>query len=148
MSKLEAKISKEYDNVVIREYLKENMELSTRLIRSAAIDKRILVNNIPVRMRYKLKEGDELIINLQKKESQRMELQNIPIDIIYEDSEILVINKPPYMVVHPTKNHKNGTLANGILYYFKESRQECIVRLVSRLDMNTDRKSTRLNSSH
>ena len=59
------------------------------------------------------------------------------IEIVYEDSDILVLNKKPFMVVHPTRSHPNGTLANGILYYFKESNQDCIVRLVSRLDMNT-----------
>ena len=63
--------------------------------------------------------------------------ENIAIDIICEDEDILVFNKNPYMVVHPTEGYQSGTLANGVLFYFKESNQKCIVRLVSRLDMDT-----------
>ena len=59
------------------------------------------------------------------------------LDIVYEDEDILVVNKKPFMVVHPTKSYQSGTLANGVLNYFKETGQNCIVRLVSRLDMNT-----------
>ena len=59
------------------------------------------------------------------------------LDIVYEDKDIIVINKRPNTVVHPTKTHQSGTLANGLLYYFKSTGQDCIVRLVSRLDMDT-----------
>ena len=55
--------------------------------------------------------------------------EKIDIDIVYEDNEIIVINKGPNMVVHPTKRYQSGTLANGLLYYFKETNQDCIVRL-------------------
>ena len=137
MSTLEKNVIKEFDGMKIREFLKYQMGLSSRLIRSAALDKRVLVNKIPVRMSYILKENDEIVINLAKKESQNIEPENIPLDIVYEDEDIIVINKQPNMVVHPTKRHQNGTLANGLLYYFKESGQDCIVRLVSRLDMDT-----------
>lgn len=137
MSILESKITKEYDKKKIREFLKEELGLSSRLIRSAAIDKRIKVNGVAVKMNYVIKTGEKVEINLSKKETQNIEPENIDIDIVYEDSDILVLNKKPFMVVHPTKIHKSGTLANGILYYFKESGQDCIVRLVSRLDMNT-----------
>ena len=59
------------------------------------------------------------------------------LDIVYEDKDIIVVNKRPNMVVHPTKRYQSGTLANGLLYYFRETNQNCIVRLVSRLDMDT-----------
>lgn len=137
MSKIKVKIEKNNDGIVIRQFLKEEMGLSTRLIRSASIEKRILVNDEPVRMRKILKAGDVVEIELNRNESQNIAPENIPLDIIYEDEDILVVNKPPFMVVHPTKSHQSGTLANGILYYFNESNQNCIVRLVSRLDMNT-----------
>lgn len=137
MSKIKVKIEKKNDGIVIRQFLKEEMGLSTRLIRSASIEKRILVNDEPVRMRKILKAGDIVEIELNRNESQNITPENIPLDIIYEDEDVLVVNKPPFMVVHPTKSHQSGTLANGILYYFNESNQNCIVRLVSRLDMNT-----------
>ena len=88
-------------------------------------------------MNYVLKENDEIVINLAKKESQNITPEKIDLDIVYEDKDIIVINKSPNMVVHPTKRYQSGTLANGLLYYFKESNQDCIVRLVSRLDMDT-----------
>lgn len=113
------------------------MGLSSRLIRGAALDKRIIVNNEPVRMNYVLKANDNILINLKKKESQNIEPEKIDIDIVYEDSDIIVVNKRPNMVVHPTKRYQSGTLANALLYYFKETNQDCIVRLVSRLDMDT-----------
>ena len=137
MSTLEKQVDKSFEGQKIREYLKEQMGLSSRLIRGAAIDKRILVNNNVVRMNYVLKADDNILINLNKKESQNIEPENIDIDIVYEDSEIIVVNKRPNMVVHPTKRYQSGTLANALLYYFRETNQDCIVRLVSRLDMDT-----------
>lgn len=137
MSTLEKSVEKSFEGRKIREYLKEEMGLSSRFIRGAAMDKRIIVNNAPVRMNYILKENDNISINLNKKEIQNIEPEKIDIDIVYEDSEIIVVNKRPNMVVHPTKRYQSGTLANALLYYFKETNQDCIVRLVSRLDMDT-----------
>ena len=137
MSTLEKKVSKEYEGATIREFLKEDLGLASRLIRRSAIEKRILVNKKEVRMRYIVHTGDLVQINLQSDESQNITPEKMDLDIVYEDEDILVINKKPYMVVHPTKTYQSGTLANGVLFYFKETNQNCIVRLVSRLDMNT-----------
>ena len=137
MSTLEKKVSKEYEGATIREFLKEDLGLSSRLIRRSSIEKRILVNKKEVRMRYIVHSGDLVQINLQSDESQNITPEKMDLDIVYEDEDILVINKKPYMVVHPTKSYQSGTLANGVLFYFKETNQNCIVRLVSKLDMNT-----------
>lgn len=137
MSTLEKKVSKEYEGATIREFLKEDLGLSSRLIRRSAIEKRILVNKKAVRMRFILHYGDLVQINLNSDERQNIEPEKMDLDIVYEDEDILVINKRPFMVVHPTKSYQSGTLANGVLNYFKETNQNCIVRLVSRLDMNT-----------
>ena len=88
-------------------------------------------------MNYIIKDKDIVLIDLAKEETQNIEPENIEIDIVYEDEDIIVVNKSPNMVVHPTKRHQSGTLANALMYYFKESNQKCIVRLVSRLDMDT-----------
>ena len=137
MSTIRKVVTKEYDGRKIREYLKEELGLSSRLIRSASIDKRIFVNNKAVKMNYIIKDKDNILIDLMKDETQNIDPEDIPIDIVYEDEDILVVNKGPNMVVHPTKRHQSGTLANALMYYFKESNQKCIVRLVSRLDMDT-----------
>lgn len=137
MSTIKKVVTKDFEGRKIREYLKEYLGLSSRLIKGAAIDKRIFVNNKAVKMNYVLKENEEVLINLCKEESQNITPEPIDLDIVYEDEDIIVINKRPNMVVHPTKRYQSGTLANGLLYYFKETNQKCIVRLVSRLDMDT-----------
>lgn len=137
MSILEKKVENIEEGTKIREYLKTELGLSTRLIRSASIDKRIFVNDEAVKMNRVLKCGEVIKINLAKDESQDIAPEKMDIEIVYEDDDILVVNKRPFMVVHPTKSYQSGTLANGVINYFMESNQNCIVRLVSRLDMNT-----------
>ncbi len=137
MSILEKIVPLKYDGVKIREYLKEELELSSRLIRRASVEKRIFVNDEAVKMNFKLKSYDKVKIDLNREESQDITPEKMDLDIVYEDEDILVVNKKPFMVVHPTKSYQSGTLANGVLNYFKETGQNCIVRLVSRLDMNT-----------
>ena len=134
---LEKKVEDVVEGTKLREYLKREMGISTRLIRSASIQKRIFINNEVVKMNRVIKNGEIIKIDLEKEESQNIAPEKIDIDIVYEDEDILVVNKKPFMVVHPTKTYQSGTLANGVINYFMESNQNCIVRLVSRLDMNT-----------
>lgn len=137
MSTIEKRVEKEHDGKRIRLFLKEDLGISSRMIRSASIEKRILVNKVAVKMDYLLKVNDNVVVNLFKEESQNITPESMDLDIVYEDDDIIVVNKRPNMIVHPTKNNKSGTLANGLLHYFKETGQKCIVRLVSRLDMDT-----------
>lgn len=137
MSILEKKVDNVVEGTKLREYLKREMGISTRLIRSASIQKRIFVNDEVVKMNRVIKSGEIIKIDLEKEESQNIAPEKIDIEIVYEDEDILVVNKKPFMVVHPTKTYQSGTLANGVINYFMETNQNCIVRLVSRLDMNT-----------
>ena len=137
MSILEKKVENVVEGTKLREYLKREMGISTRLIRSASIQKRIFVNDEVVKMNRVIKSGEIIKIDLEKEESQNIAPEKIDIEIVYEDEDILVVNKKPFMVVHPTKTYQSGTLANGVINYFMENNQNCIVRLVSRLDMNT-----------
>lgn len=137
MSSIRKEVPIEYNEAKIREFLKQDMKLSSRLIKGAAIDKRILVNGKPVKMNHKIFTKDIIEVIVSKKESQNIEPEKMDLDIVYEDEDILVVNKPPNIVVHPTRRHPNGTLANGVINYFRETNQDCIVRLVSRLDMDT-----------
>ncbi|OPJ63775.1 RluA family pseudouridine synthase [Clostridium oryzae] len=125
------------DNKKLRDYLKSSAGLSTRLLRGAAMDGRIKVNSKTAKLNYVLKLKDIVEVDVSKKESQNIVPEKMELDIIYEDEDIIVVNKPPFMVVHPTKTHGEHTLASGVLYHFKENGEDCIVRLVSRLDMDT-----------
>lgn len=136
-NKLEYYVAEDENNIKIREYLKNKLNISSRFIKKASIEKKIEVNGIPVKMNYMLKAGDKIEIDLSREESQNIDPEEIDISVIYEDEDVIVVNKPSGMVVHPTKSYQNGTLANALLYYFKEKGENCIVRLVNRLDRDT-----------
>ena len=137
MNKISDTVPKDYDKKTIREFLKEYKDMSTRFIRKAALDKRILVDGQKVKMNYTLQQGQKVEVILNREETQDIAPEHMDIEVAYEDQDILVVNKPPFMVVHPTKSHPYGTLANGVIGYFREKGDKSIVRLVSRLDMNT-----------
>lgn len=121
----------------LKDYLKNSAKFSSRLIKGAAREKRILVNGKTENLRFILSPGDKIEFDVKKEETQNIEPESIPLNIVYEDEDIVIVNKKPFMVVHPTKSYQSGTLANGLLYHFRENGNDCIVRLVSRLDMNT-----------
>lgn len=121
----------------IRDYLKYEENLSSRFIKSSAMDRRLWVNDEKVKLNHVLKEGDIIKINIEKDESQDIAPEDLNIQVVYEDDDLLIVNKPPFMVVHPTKMHQSGTLANGIIYHFRAKGDNSIVRLVSRLDRDT-----------
>ncbi|MCH3964715.1 MAG: RluA family pseudouridine synthase [Clostridium sp.] len=125
------------EGLKLREYLRKRKKLSGRLIKGAALDGRIKVNNRRVKLNYVLKFRDRVSLNPFKEESQYIEPEKMDLDIAYEDEDVIVVNKRPGMVVHPTKSYQSCTLANGLLYHFRENNEKCIVRLVSRLDMDT-----------
>lgn len=136
-SKLSFFIEKEYEGHKIKDYLKSVQGFSTRFVRGAAFDNRLFVNGENVRLSYKLKYEDKIEIEVTKSESQNVDPEKMDIDVAYEDMDVIVVNKSPGMVVHPTKSYQSGTLSNGLIYYFREKGENCIVRLVNRLDMDT-----------
>lgn len=136
-NKLKYVIEKEHEKMKLREFLMHVKKLSGRLVKGAARDGRITVNKNIVKLNYILGYNDVVEVDVDKEEEQNIEPEKMDIDIIYEDSDMVIVNKPANMVVHPTKSHPDGTLANGLLYYFRNKGEGCIVRLVSRLDMDT-----------
>jgi 23S rRNA pseudouridine1911/1915/1917 synthase len=121
----------------IRDYMIDILNLSGRFTRNAAMEKRIKVNGKVAKLNYKLATGDIILVQIEKEESQNIIPEDLSIEIMYEDEDLLVVNKRPFMVVHPTKSHPIGTLSNGIIYHFRQNNEACIVRLVSRLDRDT-----------
>ncbi len=117
----------------------------TQLTRSAAArlieNASVLLCGKPIAKNYKMREGDTLEIELPEPESSEAEPENIPIDVIYEDDDIIVVNKPKGMVVHPAAGNKNGTLVNALLYHCKDSLSGIggVVRpgIVHRIDKDT-----------
>lgn len=137
MSVITYKVGKEGQDVKIRDYMKENLNLSGRFIRGSAMDRRLRVNGKEVKLNYKLQEEDVIEVTVNAEETQNIEGEDLNIKVIYEDDDLLIVDKPPFMVVHPTKSHPMGTLANGVIHHFRSNNDNSIVRLVSRLDRDT-----------
>ena len=122
----------------IGDFLKQQGYSKRNILALKRYPEKILVNGKWEFVNYTLKAGDELVIRLEEEvSSTRIEPQDIPIDIIYEDEDILVVNKPPFMPVHPTLNHEKGTLANAVMHYYAKQGLEHVFRCMNRLDTNT-----------
>jgi len=127
----------------IDKYLSDRLEKTSRTrIQNAANAGNILVNNFPVKPNYKVKPGDIVQIVLPNP-PREIELipENIPINIVYEDDDVLVVNKEPGMVVHPAYGNYTGTLVNALMYHFRDlplfNTGEARPGLVHRIDKNT-----------
>lgn len=79
----------------------------------------VLVNGKPVKASYRMEEQDQVTIDLPELKEPEIEAENIPLDILYEDSDLLMVNKPKGMVVHPSAGHNSGTLVNAVMYHCK-----------------------------
>lgn len=99
----------------------------------------VLVNGKVETAHYKVKEGDEISYEDLPLEKSQLEAEQIPLDVVYEDEDVLLINKPQGLVVHPGNGHHSGTLANAILGYSKELANPESERpgLVHRIDKDT-----------
>jgi 23S rRNA pseudouridine1911/1915/1917 synthase len=128
-SRLDSYISKQLNNIS-RSYVQ-------KLIK----DGKVKVNNeIIVTKKQKLNENDKIEIEIPEPEKLKLEPEDIPIDIVYEDEDVLVVNKPQGMVVHPSPGHYKGTLVNALLYHSKNlSSINGIIRpgIVHRIDKDT-----------
>jgi 23S rRNA pseudouridine1911/1915/1917 synthase len=114
-------IDKGQTPIRIDKFLSEKLANATRNKVQQAIDAgAILVNGNPTKANYKIKPLDDIKVMLTKppRESE-VYSENIPLDIIYEDQYLLIVNKPPGMVVHPAHGNWSGTLVNGLVYYFE-----------------------------
>ena len=127
----------------IDKYLVNKIEnVSRTRIQGAATAGNILVNNKPVKSNYRVKPGDVISI-VMTYPPREIEIfpENIPVDIIFEDDDLIIINKAPGMVVHPGHGNYSGTLVNALTYYLKDlplfQSGEIRPGLVHRIDKNT-----------
>jgi 23S rRNA pseudouridine1911/1915/1917 synthase len=127
----------------IDKFLSDRIENSSRTrIQNAANAGNILVNNNPVKPNYKVKPGDivQVVLPTPPREIE-ITAENIPLNIVYEDDDVLVVNKEPGMVVHPAYGNYTGTLVNALMWHFKDlplfNTGESRPGLVHRLDKNT-----------
>ena len=138
-------IDKGQEPLRIDKFVMQRIEGATRnKIQQAIESERVLVNDQPVKNNYKVKAGDHLVVyQYTSQETSEITPQNIPLNIIFEDDHILVIDKPAGMVVHPGSGNPDGTLINAVAYHLRETNPEIdestLPRfgLVHRIDKNT-----------
>jgi 23S rRNA pseudouridine1911/1915/1917 synthase len=118
-----------------------NSSLSRSYIQKLITEHCIVVNQQPVKSNYKVKTGDHIVLSIPEPVELNIEPENIPLDIIYEDEDLLIVNKPKGMVVHPAAGHYSGTLVNAILYHCQGNLSSIngVLRpgIVHRIDMDT-----------
>ena len=120
MDKIIFQVEKENTGIRIDKYLSDNMEdISRSYLQKLLKDKSITVNNKAIKANYKVQEGDMVSVFVPEPEEPNILPEEIPLDILYEDDSLMVVNKPKDMVVHPSAGHTSGTLVNAVLFHCK-----------------------------
>ncbi len=116
------RVTEDMEEVRIDKCLSMLMDtISRTYIQKLVKEEQVLVSGVPVKANYKVKADDLLQITVPQAMEPDIVPETMPLDILYEDSDVLVINKPKGIVVHPAPGHYSGTLVNGLLYYCKDS---------------------------
>lgn len=135
-NRLKYKVSSDEAGMTLIDLMMQKMEISSRMVRRAKDGKSIQVNDHPMSVNGKVRINDVVTLHLEE-EPNIFEPQDIPIDIVFENQDLLVVNKQPYVVVHPTKGHPNGTIGNGIAMHFEKEAFYGKIRFINRLDRDT-----------
>lgn len=128
----------ERENIRLDEYLSEILEISRSKVQKLIKQEKVLVNGKTKNPSYLTKLGDEIEILDDLSFEINITAENIPLDIVYEDEYLLIVNKASGMVVHPAPGNYTGTLVNALLYHFKEEKTTSIrPGIVHRIDKDT-----------
>ena len=135
-------VEPEYNGQRIDKFLSETLpEYSRSFIQKVVKDGGVLVDEKCVKSNYKLSTGQILKLNVPELVEPDIVPEDIPLDILYEDDDIIVVNKPKGMVVHPAAGHYTGTLVNALMYHCRDNLSGIngVTRpgIVHRIDMNT-----------
>ncbi|MBQ7986364.1 MAG: RluA family pseudouridine synthase [Clostridia bacterium] len=130
------------ENIRIDKYIAENVDdVSRSYAATLCEEKRVTVGGKAVDKKYQPKDGEVIEIDLPQPQGLELEPQDIPLDIVYEDDDVIVVNKPQGMVVHPANGNESGTLVNALLYHCGDNLSAIngVVRpgIVHRIDKDT-----------
>jgi 23S rRNA pseudouridine1911/1915/1917 synthase len=136
--RMEWTITQRSENKKIKNFLHENL-ISRRTLKAIKFNGgHIHVNGKEIDVRYLLKAGDILEVTFPPEDiSEKIQGEDIPLDIVYEDSDVLVLNKPAGMNTIPSREHPKGSLANAIIGYYDKNQISSTVHIVTRLDRQT-----------
>lgn len=131
-------ITEKEAGMTIGEYLQQKGYSSQTIKELKKMERSILINGIWEYVRHKLSAGEELTIHIQEEaSSEKIPPVKLDFEIVYEDEDIMVVNKPADMPIHPSLNNYYNSLANALAYYFEEQGKPFIFRCVNRLDRDT-----------
>jgi len=135
---LNYQISKEDENRTIASFLEKEGYSGQNIINLKKIPESILLNGKWEYVTKKLSEGDMLTIHIvEDTSSEKIPPVKLPFPVVYEDEDILVVNKPADMPIHPSMNNYENTLGNAAAYYFSQKGQPFVFRCINRLDRDT-----------
>lgn len=122
----------------VEQFLRRKRYSGQNLSEIKRMPKSILVNGVHYYMRQELSKGDHLQVRIcETKNSEKIPPTNLPLNIIYEDEDLLVLNKPAGMPIHPSLNNYTNSIANALAYYFQSQGKPFIFRCCNRLDRDT-----------
>lgn len=124
------------EDSTLKQILLDKLNFSVRSLSKMKREETVLVNKEFKKPSTKIKIGDLIEVKIEE-DMANFEPQDLKLEVLYDDFDIIMVNKPPFMVVHPTKSHNNNTIANGITDYIIKKDEKIKVRFVNRLDMNT-----------
>ena len=130
-------IDSEHQGFTVEEYLKDILKYSGRKIQKLTRQKGIILNKKSPYLQKKVKQGDVLSVLVPEDKSYGVTPQAGSLNILYQDNKIIVLDKPPLMLVHPTGHTANGTLANYLAGYLEQQGEICTIRPLHRLDRDT-----------
>lgn len=131
-------VEDKYKNKPIKDILRKEFDFSTRLINKLKVNSKILCNNNIAYINDILNEGDIIIADLNfEEDSNNIVPTEMELNIVYEDEYMLIIDKPPYLPVHPSCRYYDTSLSNGVKYYFDKIGLKKKIRPVNRLDKDT-----------
>lgn len=142
MDQIKILVTSEYENERVDKVIASEADtLSRSFVQKIIKDKEVTVDGKVVKAGYKVSEGEEILFFVPEKIEPEILAQDIPLDILYEDQDVLIVNKPKGMVVHPAAGHYSDTLVNAVMYHCKGNLSGIngILRpgIVHRIDMDT-----------
>ncbi|SDG95734.1 ribosomal large subunit pseudouridine synthase D [Alteribacillus persepolensis] len=140
MNKREWIVQQDDEQIRIDKFLSQKHKESRTAVQAWIKEGNVLVNGKNVKSNYIVQEGDVIVVYVKKAEEPNIQAENIALDIRYEDQDIVVVNKPRGMVVHPAPGHYSGTLVNALLYHCQDLsgiNGELRPGIVHRIDKDT-----------
>ena len=136
MAEFKHTVTKEEEGKEVKDIMRMHFDFSSRLRNKIKREKLVFLNGEVTQGWYKVAVGDVVSVDLPEEKSN-FPAQDIPLYPVYEDDDLLLLNKQPGLIVHPTKGHPVGTVANALMHYQEIHHQSWKIRFVNRLDMDT-----------